>query len=1541
MQQAKTKPSYKAVAPNDFVRLTHFGNGSSNFYQFREHIIKQTSLMTENDLSTLSSIPREGSITEIVKPKHPKDNSSVYVIEEWRENFKEYRKDVKKLATNCRFYYNHIWHQISHTSQNLLRVQPEFPACENDQNPVILWKLIISTHVASVTNAKKWDAASARLRYGQIVQQAAEPDADFRNRLHQASSQLTALSDDSTPDEALAYDFLVRLDRKRHGKMAEAYLNAALSGPPFHPGNIDESLRYVASFQGDGAASGGASRDFNLEAVVTTDTVFSVDTPPIVKESSRPSKPNKKKKVQKVEDKQQRNKSKSTATIPDASEKSFRLAPSPCGIDVNGVPCTQLHYRQDHNRFVKLMKKSETVNLTRLVREVESVSVCSLATRVERVLSTSQQLLPTDVQIDSQATNHLFRNRHLLANVRRCQDPRTFVGIGGSIKAKCVGDFFGMEVYYSPKATGNIISQCKYLEDFGSESFEYVKAANAYSMQLSGRVFIFTPKNRLYVCDLSHSVETSLATVVENESHHTTREVSDANKARELIRRLGYPSHAALINLINKGGLVDCDVTSHAVMLASRIYGPEIPAVKGKSTRSTPPAIHLESYQITYPKIVLYLDIFFVLGESFLLSVSSNGISIVTHLGKGIRSRSGEQLKLAIISQVGEHRAKNFQPTLLIIDGEKGILPIAPSIKNELHVDVQSVGPGQHVTPVERKIRVIKERTRSILSSLPYKLPLSLIKYAIFYATVCINIMPNAASVISPREIHTGRKVSAKRDLRAAFGDYCETVTAVITNTMKPRTESCIALYPKGNVTGSYVFYNLETNLTIVRDQWTLLPIPATVIATVNRLASADQRDILAEIATEINSLPASDEEESDETSPVSPDVPMMPTEAAFIPTPPVAALIAGSSITDPSIAGSSFPVDLTAAEQNISDHITDANTPELSIAVSSAPVAATPPEDKLHEVQSASDQLHSEVSPGTDELSDPVVPGIATPASSASAGPLPHRYNTRSRSKHDAAEKDFLFHISVKKALKTMPKKALAAMVKEIQQLESKHWAHPVNPRSLSHKALRRVIRSSMFLKEKYLPSGAFDKLRARLVANGNMQDNATYDASDISSPTASIPSLFMVAAIAAKEDRQVFTMDIASAYLNAELTKKKVHMSLDKTMADILLKVKPEYKDFLLPNGTIVMELDKALYGCVESAKLWYDLLRSTLEESGYIANPSEPCVLNKMHADGKQSTCVLYVDDLFITTHSPQHGYELRDHLLNKFKEATFHEGPVHSYLGMTFDFSIKGEVKVSQEGYVAELLNGVTVEGTASTPAAANLLTVNFSSPPLSSQDRDDYHSVVARLLYLAKRTRPDLLTAVSFLTTRTHAPSAEDRKKLERALKYLRGTAELGLRFKPVNNNVTGYVDASFAVHMDYKSHTGLCVQFGGTIFAKSTKQKINTKSSTEAELVGLSDSVSHIIWCRAFLLHQGYTLGPATVYQDNQSTMAMLKNGRSHSNRTRHINIRYYWAKDAVDQGDIAIDYLPTEEMLADILTKPLQGELFVKLRKMLLNLLI
>jgi len=103
-------------------------------------------------------------------------------------------------------------------------------------------------------------------------------------------------------------------------------------------------------------------------------------------------------------------------------------------------------------------------------------------------------------------------------------------------------------------------------------------------------------------------------------------------------------------------------------------------------------------------------------------------------------------------------------------------------------------------------------------------------------------------------------------------------------------------------------------------------------------------------------------------------------------------------------------------------------------------------------------------------------------------------------------------------------------------------------------------------------------------------------------------------------------------------------------------------------------------------------------------------------------------------------------------------------------------------------------------------------------------------------------------------------------------------------------------------------------------------------------MVALSDLCSSVIWSRDFLVAQGMNPPPATVYQDNQSTMALIGKGQSTSERTRHINVRYYWVKDRVDSGDIQIVYLPTEDMVADIFTKPMQGQKFLNLRAMLLN---
>ena len=149
-----------------------------------------------------------------------------------------------------------------------------------------------------------------------------------------------------------------------------------------------------------------------------------------------------------------------------------------------------------------------------------------------------------------------------------------------------------------------------------------------------------------------------------------------------------------------------------------------------------------------------------------------------------------------------------------------------------------------------------------------------------------------------------------------------------------------------------------------------------------------------------------------------------------------------------------------------------------------------------------------------------------------------------------------------------------------------------------------------------------------------------------------------------------------------------------------------------------------------------------------------------------------------------------------------------------------------------------------------------------------------------------------------------------------------------------------WVDASFAVHDDMRSHTGGVISFGrGGILCKSKKQKINTKSSTEAELIGASDYLPHTLYVKMFMEAQGYPITKALFYQDNESAIKMESNGKaSCGQRSRHIDIRYFFIADHSKRQDIDIVHCPTEDMLADFFTKPLQGSLFRKFRAVLLG---
>jgi hypothetical protein len=366
------------------------------------------------------------------------------------------------------------------------------------------------------------------------------------------------------------------------------------------------------------------------------------------------------------------------------------------------------------------------------------------------------------------------------------------------------------------------------------------------------------------------------------------------------------------------------------------------------------------------------------------------------------------------------------------------------------------------------------------------------------------------------------------------------------------------------------------------------------------------------------------------------------------------------------------------------------------------------------------------------------------------------------------------------------------------------------------------------------------------------------------------------------------------------------------------------------------------KALYGCVKSALLWYELFTSTLQGQGFELNPYDSCVANKI-VNGKQCTIAWYVDDNKISHVDPKVVDGVITKVEEKFGKMSVTRGKVHDFLGMHIVFNDNGTVTITMKDYLEEAIKEfeMAIKGSASSPAKSSLFSIDNNSAALPKTSAENFHSVVAKLLFASKRARLDIQLAIAFLCTRVSCSTEEDKGKLRRLLEYLNGTLDLSLTLGADDLTIIQtWVDASYAVHRDMKSHTGGVVSFGrGAVMSKSSKQKLNVKSSTEAELVGASDYLPYPIWCKKFLEYQGYVVKENILHQDNESAIRFERNGRkSCGPQSRHVDIRYFWIKDRLGLEEFEVRYCPTEQMLADFFTKPLQGSLFRKLRNVIMG---
>jgi hypothetical protein len=341
------------------------------------------------------------------------------------------------------------------------------------------------------------------------------------------------------------------------------------------------------------------------------------------------------------------------------------------------------------------------------------------------------------------------------------------------------------------------------------------------------------------------------------------------------------------------------------------------------------------------------------------------------------------------------------------------------------------------------------------------------------------------------------------------------------------------------------------------------------------------------------------------------------------------------------------------------------------------------------------------------------------------------------------------------------------------------------------------------------------------------------------------------------------------------------------------------------------------------------------------GFKPNLKDPCVFNKL-VNNTQITVLFHVDDFIATCSDRSQLQILYEQFIDRFGQITHSWGPTYNFLGMEISRLDSNRIGIAMKSFISKLLDSFpTPLVVRSTPVSANIFTISEDSDLLPPDQKELFHSTVASLLYLSGKIRKDISVGVAFLTSRVLKPTSEDWDKLVHLIQYIRSTVDrmLILGGSDSNNVPKLYCDASFGVHPDGKSHSGISIHFNlGAVICKSIKQKVVSKSSAEAELIALSDGAAICSWVLQFLEEQGYPNPTSVIFEDNQAAIALAQRGSATSERTRHIRIRHFFVTQFLESEEMTLHYCETAMMIADLLTKYLGCPQFTLLRDAILG---
>jgi len=337
---------------------------------------------------------------------------------------------------------------------------------------------------------------------------------------------------------------------------------------------------------------------------------------------------------------------------------------------------------------------------------------------------------------------------------------------------------------------------------------------------------------------------------------------------------------------------------------------------------------------------------------------------------------------------------------------------------------------------------------------------------------------------------------------------------------------------------------------------------------------------------------------------------------------------------------------------------------------------------------------------------------------------------------------------------------KAITAMLNENKQLNigpvpGKPVFGYIDPSTITNQEKRRALEAVNLIKKKRC-----GKIKGRTCADGSKQKRFLKHGESISSPTVSLEAIVGTLLIDDHEDRDMAIFDVPGAYLQAEMPKeKKLLMKFRDEFVNIMCEVNPNCRKYMIKeNGKEVLyvKILRAIYGCIEYALLWYELYVKTLKGIGFILNPYDKCVANKV-INGRQCTVAWYVDDNKLLHVQPEVVTQVLEVIMGHLGELEISRGDEHNSLGMKIVMDRENRsVIISMRDPIEESIKmfGEDVDDTVASPTNENLFTTYDRESDELGEDRSEiFHSVTAKLLFIMKRAKPDIETTILYLMTR--------------------------------------------------------------------------------------------------------------------------------------------------------------------------------------------